>query len=105
MSEEVAMNVAATVAIMKEAEGLIDRIEAILTDKSIEGLNIEQEDMDMVNDLLDKLWILNNDCDICEYLRPTLHRIQSAELMMTMRNELEDIGIPRAEQATLVPGG
>ena len=89
MSEEVAMNVAATVAIMKEAE----------------GLEIEQEDMDVVNDLLDKLWVLNNDCDICEYLRPVLHRIQSAELMMTMRNELEDIGIPRTEQATLVSTG
>lgn len=97
--------IAATVAIMKEAEAHIDKIESILTDGAIEGLEIEQEDMDIVYELLDKLYVLNVDLDICEYLRPVLKRIQNAELMVTLRDELETMGIPRDDQLVLVPMG
>ena len=103
MSEE--ENIATKVALMKEAEGLVEKIDKILNDEDIRDLTIEQVDMDVVYELLDRLWVLNTSLDLCEYLRPTLGRIQSAELMITLRAELESIGIPKDDQLTLVPMG
>ncbi len=99
------LEVAKTVALMKEAEGHVDKITGILTDAAIEGLEIEQEDLDVVYELLDKLYVINSDTDICETLQPVMKRIQSAELMITLRDELESLDIPRTEQAVLIPMG